>query len=47
MEQNLIRALKTQWGTHLSTHPQPFWVPLVAILDFADGAVLQAVRRCR
>ena len=30
-------------GNDLSGHYKPFWRPLGAILDFADGAALQAV----
>ena len=32
---------------HLSRPRQPFWGPLAAILGFAGGAALQAVRHCR
>ena len=37
------RSAPNSRGRHLSRPRQPFWGPLVAILDFADGAVLQAV----
>ena len=34
-------------GKHLSRPCHPILGPLAAILDFAGGAVLQALRRCR
>ena len=34
-------------GRHISRPRRPFWGPLAAILDFAGGAALQAVRHCR
>ena len=34
-------------GRPVSRPHRPFWGPLGAILDFAGGAVLQAVWRCR
>ena len=33
-------------GKHISRPRQPFWGPLVSILDFAGGAALQAVSEC-
>ena len=35
------------WGRYLSRPRWSFWGPLAAILDFAGGAVLQAVSECR
>ena len=34
-------------GYILSQDRQPFWGPLVAILEFVDGGVFQAVWHCR
>ena len=40
------RSAQKHRGRHLSRPFRPFWGPLVAILDFAGGAAVQAVSKC-
>ena len=37
------QSAKKSRGRHLFRPRRPFWAPPAAILDFADGAALQAV----